>query len=596
VVVRAALVVLLAAAVAAPVLLPAPAAAAKPRLKAFDSCGGLVAYARRNALRNADELLVPRAGLPEDRAMTPVSAPGTDQDHSSTNVQERGVDEADTVKTEGRRLFAVAGNALHVVDARATPPRLLDSLPLSAGGHQSELLLRGDRLLVLSQIGGFGITDGLLRPARFTRAATTLSEVAVSDAGKLRLVRTLEADGTYLSARLTGATVRVVITSVPRALETPAETVRKSGLPAWMPRATLTSADGGERRIRRLVRCRAVRHTRAFSGLDMVTVLTIDLERGLPAVDADALMTGADTVYASPRALYVATRRWIDRDPTASAEPPRLHTAIHRFDASDRGRTVYAASGRVRGYLLSQWALSEHDGHLRAATTETPDWWGGAVRESESHVTVLRPRGDRLVEVGRVGGLGHGERIHGVRFIGDVGYVVTFRQTDPLYTVSLADPERPRMLGELKILGYSAYLHPVGDDLLLGVGQDATAEGRRLGTQLSLFDVSDPRRPQRLHQRALAPGSSSAVEWDHRAFLYWPATRLTVLPLDAAAAGFRVTRQGIEPAGGVSQQGWITRSAVIGDRLLTVSDSGVTASPLATLRGGAWLPFGEGAP
>ena len=183
-----------------------------------------------------------------------------------------------------------------------------------------------------------------------------------------------------------------------------------------------------------------------------------------------------------------------------------------------------------------------------------------------------------------------------MRFIGDTGYVVTFRQTDPLYTVDLSDPENPRVRGELKMLGYSAYLHPVGDDLLLGVGQDATEQGRRLGTQLSLFDVSDPRRPERLQQRALAPGSNSAVEWDHRAFLYWPATRLTVVPVDASAAGFRVTRQGIEPLGGVSQQGWITRSAVIGDRLFTVSDSGVTASALSTLRGGVWLTFGQGAP
>ena len=590
---RAALALVVTVALTGPAALPAPAAGAKPRLKAFDSCTGLVRYARRNAVRNADDLLGPRVLRPGDpTTMVPVAAPEAGEDHSSTNVQESGVDEPDTVKTDGRRLFAVAGGKLHVVDARASAPRLLDSLALPANAFSHELLLRGDRLLVLSRLGGFGIAEPRLRPEIVTRAGTMLSEVAVSDAGRLRLVRTLEADGEYLSARLTGATARVVLTTAPRALETTtAAGLAGSDLPAWMPRATLTRADGGERRIRRLVRCRAVRHTRVFSGLDMVTVLTIDLDKGLPAVDADALMTDADTVYASPDALYVATRRWIPPQRMAAGEPPRLTTAVHRFDASERGRTVYRSSGEVRGYVLSQWALSEHEGHLRVATTEAPDWWAGTVRESESHVTVLRERGTRLAEVGRVGGLGHGERIHGVRFIGDTGYVVTFRQTDPLYTVDLADPEHPRVLGELKILGYSAYLHPVGDDLLLGVGQDATAEGRRRGTQLSLFDVSDPRRPQRLQQRALAPGSSTAVEWDHRAFLYWPARRLTVIPVDDAAAGFRVTRQGIDAVGDVSQQGWITRSAVVGDRLFTVSEAGVTASPLATLAGGAWLPF-----
>ena len=118
-------------------------------------------------------------------------------------------------------------------------------------------------------------------------------------------------------------------------------------------------------------------------------------------------------------------------------------------------------------------------------------------------------------------GLGKGERIFAVRFLGDVGYVVTFRQTDPLYTLDLARPEAPRVVGELKIRGYSAYLHPIGEGLLLGVGQDATAAGGRLGAQVSLFDVSNLARPVRLHQRLLGDGGTSEVEWDHHAFLWW---------------------------------------------------------------------------
>ncbi len=533
VVARTALLLVLVAALAA------PPAAARPRLKAFDSCAGLVRYEQRHA-----------EGVVTPPERMPIAAPEVD-DHSTTNVQEGGVDEPDTVKTDGRRLFAVAGGSLHVVDARARPPRRLDSLKLPEG-VQHELLLHGDRVLVLTQLGGFGIEEpGLIRPSPIWRAATMLSEIAVSDAGALRLLRTLEADGSYVSARLTGATARVVIAAT------------------GVPGGTLTTARG-ERRIRRLVRCRAVRHARVFSGLQMVTVLSVDMEKGLPAVDADALLTSAQTVYASRGSLYVASRRWSD---------PR-RTEIHRFDASERGRTVYRSSGAVPGYLLSQWALSEHAGHLRVASTD-----------SESHVTILRERDKRLAEIGRVSGLGPGEQIHGVRFIGDAGYVVTFRQTDPLYVVDLADPEHPRVRGELKMLGYSAYLHPVGADLLLGVGQDATEQGRRRGTQISLFDVSDPTQPRRLHQRALAPNSFSAVEWDHRAFLYWPADRLAVVPVEQAAAGFAVTRQGIDGRGSVSQPGTITRSAVIGGRLFTVSELGVTASPLATLSGGSWLPW-----
>ena len=114
------------------------------------------------------------------------------------------------------------------------------------------------------------------------------------------------------------------------------------------------------------------------------------------------------------------------------------------------------------------------------------------------------------MQAGRIGGLGKGERVYSVRFVGDTGYVVTFRQIDPLYTLDLADPERPRVLGELKIPGYSAYLHPIGEGLLLGVGQDATEEGRPTGTQISIFDVSDLRRPTRVHQEALGMGWTEA--------------------------------------------------------------------------------------
>ena len=124
-----------------------------------------------------------------------------------------------------------------------------------------------------------------------------------------------------------------------------------------------------------------------------------------------------------------------------------------------------------------------------------------------------------------------------MRFIGDVGYVVTFRQVDPLYTIDLADPTAPKVLGELELLGYSAYLHPIADDLLLGVGQDATPEGRTKGVQVSLFGVGDPAHPKLLAQHALGAASSSQVEFDSHAFLYWAPRQLVVLPVQVFDAG-----------------------------------------------------------
>ena len=143
---------------------------------------------------------------------------------------------------------------------------------------------------------------------------------------------------------------------------------------------------------------------------------------------------------------------------------------------------------------------------------------------------MLNRDGEQLVAVGSIGGLGQGEQIYAVRYVGALAYVVTFRQTDPLFAVDLTDPANPVLAGELHINGYSSYLHPVGDGLLLGIGQEADDSGRVLGLQVALFDVSDPANPTRLQQLVLGQGSSNA-EYDPHAFLWWEKTGTAVLPV-----------------------------------------------------------------
>ena len=282
-----------------------------------------------------------------------------------------------------------------------------------------------------------------------------------------------------------------------------------------------------------------------------------------------------------------------------------MTTQIHQFDISDPQTATYVASGEVEGVLLSQWSMDEYEGILRVVVTDENPWWGSS-DVPETSVITLEQRGPELVEIGSVGGLGENER----------GYVVTFRQIDPLYVVDLSDPTDPTVEGELKINGYSAYLHPIGEDLLLGVGQDATVEGRILGTQVSVFDVSDPTDPRRMSRLTFKDANSSA-EWDHHAFLWWAPDGVAVMPLQrwswdeasgkedhfAGAVVVSATPERIDQVAEIRHPsgdpdcpdcGWtppVMRSIVIGDTIFTVSDAGVLVTDMDTYEPQEWLEF-----
>src|SRR5829696_5489592 len=454
-----------------------------PRLHAFRSCTNLLGYAQRNGLRVIRDTSLARplpppapgtggpigedmggaGGGGDGRAPAPVAAPAPaagGEDTSQTNVQEADVDEPDWVKAAGTTLFVAHGGRLRAIDASGDRPRALGSVDVP--GFAQELLLHGDRALVIATVGSGGAVPVAAQvpgvaPARWI-GRTQLLEVDVSDPARMRVLRTLDVEGSYLSARLTGATARVIVRTEPRGLEMPEadavtapgevrrdwqRSVRRTRTRSWLPSAVFRDRRRGSARRRALVRCRQVRRTQAFSGLGTLTVLTVDMKRGLPAVDADSLMTDGDTVYASQDRLYVASQRWIPSDASRAEILDRSATGLHAFSTRTAGETSYLGSGEVPGYLLNQWSLSEHEGTLRAATTSMPPWDSDA--RSESAVRTLRERDGRLVQVGHVGGLGRGERIYAVRFIGDAGFVVTFRQVDPLYALDLSAPAAPRV-------------------------------------------------------------------------------------------------------------------------------------------------------
>ena len=501
-------------------------------------------------------------GAPAAAQTVTASAPVEGVDFSGTNVQEAGVDEADIVKTDGRRIFTLSSGRLVVVDAAGR--RTTGSVTVAEGWGR-ELFIDGDSLLLITRSHSES-GDG---------SETVLQRIDVS--GAPRIIETLNVQGNYLSARSVGGTARVILRYDPQwnfpfvfpqneSAADVAETANRaavlnSTLDDWLPHYTLGTADSSTGSL--MVPCDGVHAPSVFSGFGVTTVISVPIGGDFDPSQSTAVMAPGDTVYASTGSLYVATTRWIDSDEFGGEDDwnedlwrdawQERRTSLHRFDISGDAAS-YESSGEVEGVIRNQFSLSEHDGYLRIVTT-VGDPWG---EESESQVRVLSTDGDVLVEVGSVGDIGRGENVQSVRFVGDVGYVVTFRQIDPFYTIDLSDPTDPRILGELKIPGFSSYLHPISDTMVLGVGSDADVDGRITGAKVSLFDVSDLTAPREVAVWT-APDGWNDVGWDHRAFLWWAPEELAVIPVTvwnewSGAVVLRVTDGTITEVGRVDHE------------------------------------------
>ena len=403
---------------------------------------------------------------------------------TGTNVQEAGVDEPDLAKVSGDLLVRIAAGALKTDDVSGAVPRRLGVAPLDAIGDP-QLLLGGDRALVIgSQLGDPAAGAPLDAPPGPPPPRTWVRTYDLADPSDPTLVDSRLYDGSLVTARQVGTTVRLVLEAglpslpfrTPTSADgstgfTPAQAlahnravVRASTIDDWLPRAT--TYDGTRASTSSLVGCADVAVPETFDGLGTLSVVGLDPARTGES-DTAAVATSSQTAYMSTGHLYVATSPWPPfaqpggpvMMPDASGGPTR----IYGFDLTGSS-AEYVGMGTVDGTVAGSWSMDEHDGLLRVATTTNGMSPG-------TSVVVLRPEAGRLLDVGRVAGLGVGQQLRSVRWFDDLAVLVTFQQVDPFYVVDLSDPARPRVAGELHLPGWSSYLHPVGPHLVLGLGQ-----------------------------------------------------------------------------------------------------------------------------
>jgi hypothetical protein len=586
-------------------------------LRSDVDCDALLGHLKEHALERVDAYGGFFATPPADDEADPPADLPPPRANVYPDTIFLGVDEPDLVKIDGERLFTVAGwNAtdpssrqLRAIDVSDSVPRLVGALSLGEdswfvreNSSFSQLLLHGERVLL------FG---GERDQGRFR---TVLLLVDVTDPAHMTVLQRLDLDGWVQSARLVDGIARVVMSAHPtnlpfvepegrertqleEATRRNREVVEQSTIKQWLPRYRLSDEDGDHDGA--YVPCGLVRRPPEFSGLATLSVLTFDLGSDLTPRASAAVLASTSVTYSSLTGLYVATHRRLP-----AGDDSELSTEIHLFDTTDPRDALYVASGKAPDLVVHGSNMSEHDGILRVATWSHWQYW--ISDPAQSQIVTFARDGDRLVEVGQVGGIG----LVDVRFLGDIGVALLSSGAVPVLVLDLADPANPRVTAELPLYGFP-YLHPVGDGIVLAVGERRIDEGYTRDTQLSLVDVTDSADPTILHQ-ITREYAGSGVGFDHGAFLYWPPTGLAVMPLHrwaeggmfSAAFGFNVdTATGITEVGAITHPPFhkdgltgypgIRRSLVVGDRLYTISEAGVKASDLSTFDDRAWIGFDD---
>ena len=463
--------------------------------------------------------------MPERSTMNPT-------DFSETNIQVEGVDEPDIIKTDGTYLYLIANQSIYII--RAYPwknANILSKIKVEGQVDINNLFINNNRLIVFETSQRYpknNMSSETCCP--YYWIPTTIIKIYnIEDKTKPKTFKEIEIDGSYFDARMIKNIVYVITTEQPydiyrvingnETINIPE--IKTDGVSKKIPANSIYYPDTPD------------------SAYCLTHVLSIDVNNKNKEVNTKSFLLGnTNTMYVSQNNIYLTYTKQDYLKPltTNIYIEPQEKTIIHRISIKNGGIS-YAAQGEVPGRILNQFSMDEYNGFFRIATTTGHTWNGN----SKNNVYILN---QNLSRVSKIEDIAPGEQIHSARFMGTKAYLVTFKKVDPFFTIDLSDPYNPKILGELKIPGYSDYLQPYDENHIIGIGKDTVEaleyqkEMRNLdfawyqGIKIALFDVTDFQHPKEITKIVIGDrGTDSPVLRDHKALLFDREKNLLVIPV-----------------------------------------------------------------
>lgn len=393
-------------------------------------------------------------------------------DYSDTNVREEGVGEGDIVKTDGKNLYIVSGEQIHIVGTGTGEMEHLARIEVEEGGYPSEVYAQDGTLAVVYTKTEY--EDGENGYDGRYREYTCADIYNVSSPENPEKIGEISQSGYFNTMRIRDGYVYILSNF------TADSAAARSDQAAYIP-----EAQG------KLIAADSIYMPQGQMGSSYTVISSFDLKNPEGRTDSKAVFGNTGICYVSTENIYVTEAIYGESDSSVS------QTSIRKVSYGD-GRLEGVGQAKVDGILNDSFSIDEYDGNLRLVTTVTEtkdqsDESTSILGQEQTDSNSLYVLDENLKTIGEIKDLAEGESVYSARFMGDTGYFVTFRQIDPLFSVDLSDPTNPNILGELKIPGFSDYLHPYGDGLLLGIGMDVDESGTTTeGVKLSMFDISDP--------------------------------------------------------------------------------------------------------